>query len=63
MGKGGRIEIRSGDEVLATGSVRHTFLIPLGAGEMLDAGQDTGVTVTNYPTPHGALEGDVRHII
>lgn len=63
MGKGAKVEIRSGDTVLASGRVSRTFLMPLGVGEMLDAGQDTGVAVTNYPRPHGALEGDVLHII
>lgn len=33
-----------------------------GSGEMVDVGRDTGVPVTDYASPAGAIEGDVRHV-
>ncbi|MDG2003064.1 MAG: hypothetical protein P8J20_07015 [Novosphingobium sp.] len=38
-----------------------TFFIPLSAGERFDIGRDTGVTVADYATPTGKLDGEVRH--
>jgi arylsulfatase A-like enzyme len=61
-GKGGRVAILQGEAELATGQVEQTFLIPSGLTETLDIGRDIGVPVTNYSTPHGTLEGDVRRV-
>lgn len=47
---------------IASGKVPAGFFIPLGAGERLDVGRDTGVTVVPYTTPTGALEGEVPHL-
>jgi arylsulfatase A-like enzyme len=55
------VEIFSGDRLLAEGQVERTWIIPLEIGEMLDAGRDTGVSVTEYLSPHGELEGDIRY--
>ena len=38
------------------------MLMPAGGGETLDVGRDLGVPVTDYATPHGAIEGDVPHV-
>ena len=62
IGKGAQVQILNGDSVVASGHVPKTFLVPAGNGEMLNVGKDTGVTVTDYKTPHGKLEGDVRHV-
>ncbi len=61
-GKAGRVTIRQGDIVLAEGGISETFLSPSGLTETLDIGRDIGVTVTDYQTSHGALDGDVRHV-
>ena len=39
----------------------HALSAP-GGGETLDIGRDLGVTVTDYATPRGAIEGDVSHV-
>jgi arylsulfatase A-like enzyme len=62
FGKSAHVQIRGGDAVVADGAIPTTFVVPAGVGEMLDAGRDTGVTVTHYSTPHGRLEGDIRHV-
>ena len=36
--------------------------MPAGGGETLDIGRDLGVTLTNYATPHGEIEGDIPHV-
>ncbi|MCB2075784.1 MAG: arylsulfatase [Novosphingobium sp.] len=61
-GRPGHAEIRSGDETLADGDIPGTFLLPLGVGEQLDAGRDLGVPVTDYATPQGVIEGDIRRV-
>jgi arylsulfatase len=33
-----------------------------GNGESLDIGRDLGVTVTDYRTPRGTIEGDIPHV-
>ena len=62
MGKGGQVSILQGEKVLATGRVPQAFITAAGIGEMVNVGQDTGVTVTDYRTPQGKLQGDVRHV-
>jgi len=39
-----------------------SVLTPSGGGETLDVGRDLGVTVTDYATPRGRIEGDVPHV-
>ncbi|MBV1690647.1 sulfatase-like hydrolase/transferase [Novosphingobium sp. G106] len=39
-----------------------SVLMPSGNGETLDIGRDLGVTVTDYRTPHGRIEGDIPHV-
>ncbi|MBW8755805.1 MAG: sulfatase-like hydrolase/transferase, partial [Sphingomonadales bacterium] len=39
-----------------------SIIQPAGNGETLDIGRDLGVTVTDYRTPHGAIEGDIPHV-
>ena len=63
FGQGAHVQITNGGTILASGDVPATFLIPADVGEMLDAGRDTGATVTEYRTPHGRIEGDVRHVV
>lgn len=57
-----RVEIMAEGSTIASGEIPAGFFIPLGAGERLDIGRDTGVTVAAYATPSGAIEGDVRHL-
>ena len=47
---------------IARGSVPGKGFTPAGGGETLDIGRDLGVPVTEYRTPHGAIEGDVPHV-
>jgi arylsulfatase A-like enzyme len=61
--KGAKVAIGSGDDILASGAIARTFVLPAGVGEMLDVGRDTGVTVTDYRTAHGEIEGDVPHVV
>jgi arylsulfatase len=62
VGRSAQVEMRSGGQVVASGVVGKTFALPAGTGEQLDAGRDTGVPVTEYPTPHGRLDGDIRRV-
>ena len=62
LGKGAMVQILEGETVVASGHIPKTIFTAAGNGEMLDVGRDTGVTVTDYRTPHGQLEGDVSHV-
>jgi arylsulfatase len=55
-------EIWAADKKLAVLHIGKTFLMPAGIGEMFDIGRDTGVTVTDYVTPHGDIDGDIPHV-
>lgn len=63
-GRGGPVEVRlmHGPEELAHGTLPQSMLMPSGGGESMDVGRDLGVPVTDYATPHGAIEGDVTHV-
>ncbi len=39
-----------------------SMLLAAGNGETLDIGRDLGVPVTDYVTPHGAIEGNIPHV-
>jgi arylsulfatase len=39
-----------------------SVLMAAGNGESLDIGRDLGVTVTDYRTPQGMIEGDIPHV-
>jgi arylsulfatase len=54
--------LSSGGEELARVRLPGNVLMPAGGGESLDIGRDLGVTVTNYRTPHGQIEGDIPHV-
>jgi arylsulfatase A-like enzyme len=62
MGDGIAFQLLSGDQILANGSARKIFFTPAGIGESIDTGRDTGAEVVRYATPHGALEGEIRHV-
>lgn len=62
FGKSADVTLSSGGTHLASVHLPVNFLMPAGNGETLDIGRDLGVTVTDYATPHGALEGDIRHV-
>jgi arylsulfatase len=47
---------------LARVQVSNSVLMAAGNGETLDIGRDLGVTVTDYRTPHGRIEGDIPHV-
>jgi hypothetical protein len=61
-GKGAQVVLSAGGAELARVTTPHAMLMPSGGGETLDVGRDIGVTVTDYATPHGAIEGDVPHV-
>jgi arylsulfatase len=56
------VTLSSGGADLASVRLPTSVLMAAGNGESLDIGRDLGVTVTDYPTPHGAIEGDVPHV-
>lgn len=56
------VVLSSGNVELGRVKVSLNFLIPSGNGELLDIGRDLGVPVTDYKTPHGAIEGDISHV-
>ena len=47
---------------LAKAQLPTSMLMAAGNGESLDIGRDLGVTVTDYRTPHGQIEGDIPHV-
>jgi arylsulfatase len=61
-GQAAQVKIVHDGAVIASGAIAKTFVVPAGTGEMFDAGRDTGVTVTDYATPHGRVEGDIPHV-
>jgi arylsulfatase len=61
-GKSAEVVISSGDTELARGRLPDNAFTVAGGGETLDVGRDIGVPVTDYRTPHGAIEGDVPHV-
>jgi arylsulfatase len=61
-GKSADIVLSSGEMELARGSIPYNIVQPSGGGETLDIGRDLGVPVTDYRTPHGAIEGDIPHV-
>jgi arylsulfatase len=46
----------------ARASISTNMLFPAGNGETLDVGRDLGVTVTDYVTPQGDIEGDITQV-
>lgn len=63
-GRAGPAEVilSSGTQELARGRLTSSVLMPSGNTETLDVGRDIGVTVTEYRTPHGVIEGDIPHL-
>ena len=61
-GTGGWVTIASDGRELASGAIAETFVRPSGLTETLDVGRDLGVTVTDYPTHRGRLEGEVPYL-
>lgn len=55
-------ELSVDKNVLVRGETPDTFRVPAGLGETLDVGRDLGVPVTQYHTPHGRIEGDIRKV-
>ncbi|MDE2404728.1 MAG: arylsulfatase [Sphingomonadales bacterium] len=62
FGSGAEAILSSAGEELARVSLPSAILLPAGGGETLDVGRDLGVTVTDYATPHGNIEGDVPRV-
>lgn len=56
------VVLSSGTQELAHLRLPSSVLMPAGTGESLDIGRDLGVTVTDYRTPHGMIEGDIPHV-
>ena len=61
-GKDAEVVLSAGDAELARGRLPNNAFQVAGGGETLDVGRDLGVTVTDYATPHGEIEGDIRHV-
>jgi arylsulfatase A-like enzyme len=62
VGKGAEVILSSGGTEFARARLPRNNLGFAGGGETLDIGRDLGVPVTEYRTPHGAIEGDVPHV-
>jgi hypothetical protein len=62
FGNGFAFKMFAGDVLLSEGDVKKIFFTPAGLGESIDTGRDTGAEVTRYHIPHGALDGEIRHI-
>lgn len=56
------VTLSSGGSDLANVEVPHNVMMFAGGGETLDVGRDTGVPVTDYKTPYGAIEGDIPYV-
>lgn len=56
------VSLSSAGQELARVVLSGSILQPSGGGETLDVGRDLGVTVTDYATPRGRIEGDVPHV-
>lgn len=61
LGKPGMLKLLANESVIAEGRVPRTLFGTAGLGETLDVGRDLGVTVVDYVTRRGELEGDVPH--
>jgi len=61
-GKSAEVQLLSDGAVIAHGRIPRTFLTAAGSGEMLDIGRDTGAPVTEYKTPEGRFDGEVRRV-
>lgn len=62
MGGPATVTLSAGDEELGKVELATSMLLAAGNGETLDVGRDLGVTVTDYRTPRGAIEGDIPHV-
>lgn len=56
------VTLSSDGTEFATLRIPTSMLLAAGNGETLDIGRDLGVTVTDYRTPHGAIEGDIPRV-
>lgn len=54
--------LTSNDKEYARLALPNNIVFAAGNGETLDVGRDLGVTVTDYATPHGDIEGDISHV-
>lgn len=62
LGGPATVTLSAGATELAKVQVPNSMLMAAGNGETLDIGRDLGVTVTDYRTPHGRIEGDIPHV-
>jgi arylsulfatase len=62
MGGPATVTLSAGGAELGKVQVPNSVLMAAGNGETLDIGRDLGVTVTDYRTPHGRIEGDIPHV-
>jgi arylsulfatase len=62
MGGPATVTLSAGGAELARVELPTSVIMAAGNGETLDIGRDLGVTVTDYRTPHGAIEGNVPHV-
>jgi arylsulfatase len=62
MGGPATVTLSADGVELAKGVLPTSMLLAAGNGETFDVGRDLGVTVTDYRTPHGAIQGDIPHV-
>lgn len=63
IGKGGKASILANGQPVASVMVPRTIISPAGLGETTDVGRDIGVTVTDYASHRGELEGEVPKLV
>ena len=62
FGKGATVTVSAVGKAMLQVPLAIGYVMPAGGGETTDFGRDTGVPVTTYRTPEGAIEGDVPHV-
>jgi arylsulfatase A-like enzyme len=62
MGGPAVVTLSAGGAELGRLKLPNSMLMAAGNGETLDIGRDLGVTVTEYRTPQGRIEGDIAHV-
>lgn len=56
------VTLSAGGTELGKVDLPTSVLMAAGNGETLDVGRDLGVTVTDYRTPQGQIEGNIPHV-
>ncbi len=62
VGKGGTMSILGNGTLIAQGRIDRTISIPVGLGETMDTGRDTGVPVTKNVAGQTVFEGEIQEV-